>query len=403
MAILNLWRSPTPGSPSQINQSSILSKGLKFAFSGHHGIDLLSGTRPTSTSVTRSTNANCRGWTFTGGAEGDSDLNFGTVAATADLHEHPATWAFYCTAASAGATCLAAQNDGNAVDRGWQVGGVNNNIGMSMERSGTNINSAITETVPANTPFTLVVTSLGTDVAADISIYLNGLPGTPTGQTAGSGTTGPATAQNLYLGRRRFVGAASHSGDIFVALIADRIWSAAEITSFHNNPYQVFQSPGLQLPAYVEVIGSGTIGGTTAITIAHASLLKGAGGLIGSTALTFTCGLTYGVTQGAGTITIGSASLLSGVAGLIGSSAATFIGGLRYGTAAQASMQFGSTAVLAGRGTLVGSRSIAFGASLTYSNPDAELSYIFSDMKFVITGSNKHSPLVGSYSEYAKE
>lgn len=284
MPILGPWRGSAPGSPSTINGASSLARGLLFAFSGHHGYDLVSGTRPANTAVSESTAFGKRSWLFSGGSAGSSELNFGLNTTTNNLGHSPATWAFVATVDALTDVALACQSDSNSV-AGWQIGyrAAVGAIGVEMVRASNNIRQQISEIPASNVPFSFVVTYDGTEFAAGVKIYLNGVPGTLTGSADGNGGTAPTTTEPLYLGRHRYSNAIDHNGNIFVALIANRVWTDAEARSFHSNPYQAFVIPSA--PALRTGVGSGMSANPIAAAFGFTGSLSSlaAGGTVAAT------------------------------------------------------------------------------------------------------------------------
>lgn len=256
MPILGPWRGSAPGSPSTINGASSLARGLLFAFAGHHGYDVVSGTRPANTGVVESAAFGKRSWLFSGGAAGSSELNFGLNTTTNNLGHSPATWAFVGTVDTLTDVAFACQSDNNS-SSGWQIGYRSgpNAIGAEMTRNSANVRSQIAEVPVANVPFSFVVTYDGSEFGAGIKIYLNGRLGTVTGAADGSGGTSPTTTEPLYIGRHRYTNAVDHNGHVFVALISSRVWTDAEAKAFNDNPYQVFVTP--RAPAVMTGAGSG--------------------------------------------------------------------------------------------------------------------------------------------------
>jgi hypothetical protein len=224
---------------------SSLNRGCIFCWSGYTAGNF-TGT-PVKTGVSKVALGQHRAWSFAGGAEAASDMNFGALATTADLHEQPATWAFVASAPDLTQCALACQTDAN-VAKGWSVGyhrGTSNfGLGVCFIRSTTNLRKTITE-LPTGT-FVFSVSYAGGNAASGVSLYLNGRPATTYETQDGVGTSTPATAESLYLGRRRYDTALSHSGKIALAFIANRIWSDAEHRAFAANPFRVFASkPGI--------------------------------------------------------------------------------------------------------------------------------------------------------------
>lgn len=247
VTILTPWakRATVPDKRVRLNQNNPLSQGLVLAWSGHHGLDVVSGIRPTLTGVTPSTAQYGRAWSFAGGAEGVSDINFGTYSATANLHQSPATWAFLIFNAGAiSQTALACHCDAN-VDRGFSIGwhsdGSGFGLGAVLIRSSTNIRRRLTVQPADFTQYSLVVTYDGGSASSGLNLWLNGALGSMATGTNASGTTGAATSESLYLGRRRFDTTLSNNNTIALALIANRTWTEAEVSSFHQNPWQVFE------------------------------------------------------------------------------------------------------------------------------------------------------------------
>lgn len=325
MLLKGPWRGAAPGAPSKLNGRSALSKGLIFAFSGHHGLDLVSGTRPTNTGAVENATFNKRGWAFAGGALGASQLDFGTLATTAGMQTGPATWAFF-TISNDGNVQLATQNDNNG-SQGWQVGSDRGNsatLGLEFPGAGQDLRKSISDTTPINTPFTAVYTTDGTLTAAGVNIYLNGVRGTTNVSIDSLGGSGAATTHPVLLGAKQYLAAASYNGTIFVALMANRIWSDAEVKSFHANPYQVFETPLASTFSFSND-APGSIAGTIAAISGLTGTLRGVGAM--SAVFAATSNLIGSLTQpGVLTGSIAAASNLTGTLSqsfLAGSIAAT--------------------------------------------------------------------------------
>jgi hypothetical protein len=374
-----------PDSPYKINGSDFASKGLVFAFSGHHGLDLISGTRPVNTATTEvATYNNSRTWNFTG-AVGSSQLDFGTPAITSDLGETPATWAFLATTHVLAETQFACQSDNNS-QAGWNIGFRNGTaLGAEMPGSSGNLKNFISESPSLDTPFTFIVTFDGGALAAGIKCYLNGRLGTPTGGTDLSGVRSAATAEHLLLGRRRFNNAASHNGTISVALIANRVWSESEARAFHNNPYSVFQplnniiysfsslpqgpiigSSDIVFTTTGTELGTGVLSGSNAIVFTGSGTELGSGALVGNSAITFASNANISVSiVGSASMAFTSSGTELGAGALSATADINFAGSATAsGTAmASATIIFANNATLDGAGVLSGAGAIIFSGS----------------------------------------
>jgi hypothetical protein len=230
-----------------------LARGLVFAYSQRHGapFDEVTGATGVPTSATSGADLNVVGTQFTGGADLASVINFGQFDGTADLNESPATWAFYCSWNAGANRFSPACHEDNNVAHGWQVGqdlfSGNAGAGLTLIRS-VNDMRALTSmvNVPIGVPFTFVVTHDGSSTSANCNIYIDAvLQAHGVAAQNGNGTTGgPATAESLYLGRGRIPSpGGSHSGSIYVALIANRQWSLAEVEAFDKNPMAAISRP----------------------------------------------------------------------------------------------------------------------------------------------------------------
>lgn len=256
-----------PPEPLSINRAHSLASGLVFAWAGSLGVDLVGGIRPTINNVTLDQSVLGKAWRFSNHstltqAQGFSDLNFGTVSATAALTAGPSTYAFLATVTLPNLCGFAAQNDGvnsNGPTVGWQIYCTpSSGLACSFGRSVTNVQNISNQSLDYGKPAVVVVTFDGANLRSGSNIYLNGRLCSVTGGTNGSGTATLPSSQNLYLGRRRFDTALSHSGDIIVALLANRIWTLGEINEFTKDPFVVFAprratvySRGFSLPTTV--------------------------------------------------------------------------------------------------------------------------------------------------------
>lgn len=248
-----------------INRESRLTRSLVFAWRARETLDQVSGVVGVPTNLSRE-HSKYMAYKFAGGGEGNSDLNFGLHSSTNDLHEQPATWAFVATMTTASHASFACHIDSN-VSSGWQIGSNtvsgNTRLGLLFIRSTTNFRSVIQRGEPVNAgPFSFVVVSDGAVPAPSVKFYFNGVQETNVFTSGGVGTTSPATAQNLYLGRSRVDGGVSHAGNIQVALIASRMWSYDEVLAFHRDPVQVFNRParlGPQFGKYGSGLGNNAL------------------------------------------------------------------------------------------------------------------------------------------------
>lgn len=238
----------------RLNPKSPLTKNCVFAWSGHEVNDLVSKNRGAYDPVALSkviSNKGGMGFKFTGVVNANKDnssLNFGVTSKTDFLGASAATWAAVLTTSSLGNTSIASQNDGGAAN-GWQFGYVNINdgngtpgLGFQCVRTGANSSYAIKETPALNTVFTLVCTGDGVYAAAPSSaVYLNGVLGTQSRFNAASGSTGHSV-DTLLVGRHRHEDSTVHQGNIYLVILCNRRWSAAESKSFASNPWQIFSA-----------------------------------------------------------------------------------------------------------------------------------------------------------------
>lgn len=184
----------------------------------------------------------------TSGAATVSYVDLGTPAGpSADIGLNgPATYigVFYASAASG--VAIAERNDGNAVDAGWVFGYINGDnagtygLGFLHEHSSSNVSKGISNAPTAGLNV-LIATYDGSQFSSGINVYLNGVLGTVNGQQNGGGTTGSDASRNLYIGRNTFHTSHSHSGTILLAAGFRRLWSAAEVKQFSDNPWQIFR------------------------------------------------------------------------------------------------------------------------------------------------------------------
>lgn len=265
VAILTPWtkRAQPPNGRQRPARGRPLSRDLLILYQGHHDVECASGIVPVRTGVTKTTGLKGRSNTFAGGAEGTSDLNFGVVAGTVRSHiDQPTTWAFLATSHVIAETALACQTDLNN-DRGWQIGyvtsGVVVGIGVTFVGSSGNLRSNISPVPATDTLYTYVCTYDGVSPdSTHLAMYLNGVSYAPAFDSGPTGTTG-TIVDPMYIGRRRFDTALSHNGDIVLAAIAQRAWTDAEVKSFHDNPWQLFE-PVRNTP--YSFLGPGVTGNT---------------------------------------------------------------------------------------------------------------------------------------------
>ncbi len=272
-AILTPWgkRIIAPDGRVRPARGNQLVQGGVFLYHGHHDLEMIAGLQATRTGATKTTARHGRISSFAGGSEGAADLNFGTYAATASLHDtQSATWAFLARSHSPSSTALACQTDVNN-DRGWQLGYVNSGLGLSFVRSGSNMRTSVTHPA-ADTWFSVVATFRATGsapLASDVKIYVDGLDGGATGGDS-AGTSGPATSESLYIGRRRWDTPLSHDGDVALGFIAQRVWSDAEARAWHDNPWQLFEASSNPVFSFV----GQAIGAPSASDIAESAAMR---------------------------------------------------------------------------------------------------------------------------------
>jgi hypothetical protein len=111
---------------------------------------------------------------------------------------------------------------------------------------------------PDFTYYTLVCTSDGSGTEAGLKVYVNGPEGTYFTGSNGAGTTGVASSESLYLGRRRFDTALSNNGVMTQAVIAGRTWTDAEARAFYENPWQIYEPVRNTLYSFLGVASPGT-------------------------------------------------------------------------------------------------------------------------------------------------
>lgn len=226
-----------PGIPRLANVP--LTQAAVFAVAGHSSTDLVSRAAATvNTGASRDMNESGRCWRFSGTTP--ASLNFGSVVATRnlDVDTTGATWAFWARSPAVANLALADQSGGG----GWSIQVRDAHIAFSAYRPTTDLTKEISETIPASSPFTLIVTNSGAagDLAASFNIYVNGILGTVSSSTDGAGVR-PSESNNLNIGEAvsGFPNTVM-TGDVMVGLILARQWSTAQIWSFARNPLQVF-------------------------------------------------------------------------------------------------------------------------------------------------------------------
>lgn len=211
---------------------------------------------------------------FTTGAATVSFLDLGLpLGASVDLGRGtPATWVGVFYANTTAGVAIAERNDNNAVDIGWGFGyvagsggGANFGLGFVKEWGSVNTRKSINENVAAGLN-TLVVTYDGGFLASGINIYLNGVLGTVKGTADGSGSGSTDAGQNLYIGRQRYDTSKAHDGSILLAGAYRRIWTAAEVLSFHKNPWQLFAAPAREMLVEAAAAGGGVSAALTSVT-----------------------------------------------------------------------------------------------------------------------------------------
>lgn len=398
--------------------SSPLNRKLVFAWNGHDGIPYVRAPRPTITNVKQSASNYGRSWAFQGGAEGASDINFGAYAETANLHQSPATWAFLWTVGSTFGDCaLACQTDANN-DRGWSIGrhydGTQFGIGIWCVRATTNVRRVATDTIANYSTHSLVITYDGSNNSSGINIYLDGKLGTMATGVNGTGTTGAATSESLYLGRRRYDTTQSANHQLALALIGQRTWSAQEAWSFHQRPFQVFT--GQKNPVFswigqdVGGGGSQTAGAVTptADVVATSAALKAAAGASDGTVgvvatgakLVATSGTVDGTANVAG-VALASRAVAGTVDGTVSVVGATGIALPRAGAsdpaadaqAVSAALKAGSSAVTASADAA--GAGAALRASLGAATPAADAAAVASKLAAAVGAADASAAVAG--------
>jgi predicted GNAT family acetyltransferase len=272
-----------PDGAVRLAGASPLVRGLEFAWLGGQRRSLVRNLSGTPTGVALATSRAGRATAFAGGAEGASDINFGTYSRTSDLHEQPATFAFLATSNVLSETALACHTDANS-DRGWSVGYHYDDhtgpqvfgLGLVHVAASTNLRVITTTLPPAGSLYALVIASNST--SAGTKIWLNGVPCALSASPDATGGSGIASAESLYLGRRRFDTALSHNGKISLALIASRVWSDSEVAAFSSNPFGFLETPSRAVYSWgVAVGGSNTPMTINATQTQAASMVKGQG------------------------------------------------------------------------------------------------------------------------------
>lgn len=344
----------TQQSPYLLNGAHPLTKGLVFAFSGHHGMDLVSGTRPTNTNVSEIGYFNKHAWSFAGGAVGNSQLDFGALTRTNSLHFNPATWAFYYTINSSNFGGMGSQNDGGAA-QGWQVFTSGGKIALNCTRPGTDLGYISNLTVTANILHALVITYDGSELQTGVKIWQDGVLGTPAGGgTDGAGGGAATTTSHLFLGRQNWGNPLSHNGPILVSLMANRTWSDAEVSQFTNNPYIVFLQDKRLVYSFAS-LASGAIAGTTTIVFGSTAAINGAN-LATSTPITISTGT----------------STITGLGSLLGESDVVF----SDNATGRASSSGSGAITFTGSGTLTAPGAMAATSAISFSGSAAPVSYI---------------------------
>lgn len=184
---------------------------------------------------------------FAGGAEGISDINFGTLAETAGLHMGPFTVAIIGTVDAAfstlGVAAWCCHSDNNS-DRGFNV--YSDSVywlRLSLIRPtngewNTNLNQPnVGDTV-------LIVLSYdgGATMTSSVKCYVNGILTASAATTDPSGTTGAATAESLYIGRNRSGNNSAHNGRIAQVLLWNRVLTDDEFSAWNANPWQIYKT-----------------------------------------------------------------------------------------------------------------------------------------------------------------
>lgn len=281
MVIFSPWKQATATRPYLLNKATSLTKGAVFAVSGQSLTELTSGVNPVLSGVTqRGAVGGHLSWNFPNTSIGNSDMNFGVFgASTADLGNAPATWAFFGTFKVGNQGFCMAHTGGASGTNGWFVGGdISGGIQLLLKRSTTNLSKRSSAYLaPASwrdTPHAIVVTYDGTNNHSGVHMYIDGYETTYDFANNGVGTYVSPVAENLWLGRGRFldINSGVTSSTLAIAFAANRVWSQAEAKAFANDPYQIFvKAPAMGLsfggirPGPMEAEGSATLSGSASL------------------------------------------------------------------------------------------------------------------------------------------
>lgn len=265
--ILPAWLTKQPQYRARLDRSNQLTALPAFVFLPN--IEIVAGlpiTPAGSTKPTVTAGAVGRGASFTSGTAATSYLDLGVPKGpTVDMARAPFTMFGVFTCGSTANVALFERNDSNATNIGFVFGASRNNqLGIEIEND-TNFRRTISDAIVPGVN-TLVVTHDGSQTAANCSIYLNGVLGTVALSQNGAGGQGSDTAQNLYIGRNVFATSHTHDGLIFLAGCFKRIWTASEVRSFHNNPWQIFKAQARRL--WVGASAATGLSGTSTATLA---------------------------------------------------------------------------------------------------------------------------------------
>jgi hypothetical protein len=322
MGLPSSARRPVDGAIVGVNRLSSLSSGLVFAWSADMpSTDIVTGAKGARTNVQSGQGSPLgTACNFNGGAEGASDINFGNLVETASLHMGPVTWAFIASVTSGfnvnGAAAYCCHSDANN-DRGFNLLSDSNGwIHLDIIRPSNGFWGTADQQPALGELFAVVVTFDGVALTTGVHAYKNGIPLVSNGSGDSTGSTGAATAENLYLGRSRGTINSSHNGLMAMQLMANRVWTDREIQDWSGNPWGWAKTATRRI---IVAAASGTSG-----TLAAAG--TGTAALAGTSTVTGTlapAGTGQAALSGTSTVTGSLAAAGTGQAALSGSETLT--------------------------------------------------------------------------------
>lgn len=238
-----------PGLGSYIDWSHPSAPGLAFAsvFNDWNSATLMNLCAPANLGVRSGSSAPTwaekdfdSGLLFPGGLNTAGYVSFGTDSNTRDLGVNEACTIFARFYWNGGFSGIAARNDNNSINAGWQmeVGG------FIWEYSAQNYRWGFPSPQSNRWTSQAVVSNFGNNDQANTFSYSDGNSVAQTFTGVGTGTRGTDAPQTLYVGRSNFNLGASFDGYIAALYMWRRALGPGEIRALHIDPYALVHDTG---------------------------------------------------------------------------------------------------------------------------------------------------------------